>query len=460
MIQQGKYAEGEALLRGVLEADPFEAEARHRLGNLYLRQGRSEEGKQILDAFERLRVVSHEVNRFRRILNTHPRDADAHYNLGVLYAGQGLYREAAANTLKLLDEDAAKDRQQAGWSAAVEILLEHLDNDLPRARDMLVTMLQKRDQWLRHLAGQRPDRTALELALRHFVEATLEDTLKILPRESLPELADCIRYAANNRADAPCAIEHIPGASVDDLQYWQYMVSLCLTGPGDWRRRVDVRAGFPPGAAGMDMKGRFQALLERFSECPRLLELFREIQGLPPVGYSDEEWLVLEALYVLLALANAQLHLLFAARNQVDYTGLSLGALRALETAEGPTDLALYLDYRIRHILVDEYQDVSINQYELLERLTAGWSVEDGHSLFLVGDPMQSIYRFRKAEVGVFLNTWEQQRLGQVPVNPVKIEVNFRSDPALVDWVNKAFPSVLPSTRSPSSLTKKLPARV
>ena len=104
----------------------------------------------------------------------------------------------------------------------------------------------------------------------------------------------------------------------------------------------------------------------------------------------------------------------------------------------------MYLDYRIGHILVDEYQDVSINQYELLEKLTAGWSMEDGHSLFLVGDPMQSIYRFREAEVGVFLATWEQQRIGQVPVNPEKIEVNFRSDRTLVDWVNRAYREVLP----------------
>ena len=112
-----------------------------------------------------------------------------------------------------------------------------------------------------------------------------------------------------------------------------------------------------------------------------------------------------------------------------DFTGLSLAALRALGPENSPTDLALYLDYRIGHILVDEYQDVSINQYELLEKLTAGWSMEDGHSLFLVGDPMQSIYRFREAEVGVFLATWEQRRhrtgacqpeenRGQLPFGP------------------------------------------
>ena len=162
-----------------------------------------------------------------------------------------------------------------------------------------------------------------------------------------------------------------------------------------------------------------------------------------------DEWRVIEALYRLLELANAELYRLFAERNQVDFTGSSLAALQALGAEEDPTDLALYLDYRIRHILVDEYQDISINQYELLKRLTAGWSMEDGHSLFLVGDPMQSIYRFRDAEVGLFLNTWFERRLGQTPIEPVSIGVNFRSDRSLVDWVNTAFPAALPGESDP-----------
>ena len=70
-----------------------------------------------------------------------------------------LYREAAANTLKLLEDGTSGTGEQpvgATYSAAVETLLERLDNDLPRTRDMLVVMLQKRDQWLRQLVGQRP----------------------------------------------------------------------------------------------------------------------------------------------------------------------------------------------------------------------------------------------------------------------------------------------------------------
>ena len=360
-----------------------------------------------------------------------------------------LYREAAANTLGLLDNNM-QDERQTEWSTAVETLLAHLDNDLPRVRDMLVSMLRKRDQWLRRLlAGELPERRMLEEALRHIVETTLKDSLKALPQESIPEFTDCLRFATNNLADVPCIIDDLPGSGAGNLQCWQFIVSLCLTGKGDWRKRVSIKEGFPPGNEGKDMKHRFQSLLSLLGDDERLLELFQEIRGLPRTGYRDDEWRVIEALYRLLELANAELYRLFAERNQVDFTGSSLAALQALGAEEDPTDLALYLDYRIRHILVDEYQDVSINQYELLKRLTAGWSMEDGHSLFLVGDPMQSIYRFRDAEVGVFLNTWFERRLGQMPIEPVSIEVNFRSDRSLVDWVNTAFPAALPGESDP-----------
>ena len=52
---------------------------------------------------------------------------------------------------------------------------------------------------------------------------------------------------------------------------------------------------------------------------------------------------------------------------------------------------------------MDEFQDTSISQWELLQRLTAGWQPGDGRTVFVVGDPMQIIYRFREAEVGLFL---------------------------------------------------------
>ena len=140
----------------------------------------------------------------------------------------------------------------------------------------------------------------------------------------------------------------------------------------------------------------------------------------------------------------AQLSLVFRQHGMVDFSEISQQALRALGEDDAPTDLALALDYRIQHLLVDEFQDTSQSQYRLLERLTTSWQVDDGRSLFLVGDPMQSIYRFRAAEVGLFLKA-QQQGIGEIPLESLQLSANFRSQAGIVEWVNHTFDSIFPA---------------
>ncbi|MBP9218198.1 MAG: UvrD-helicase domain-containing protein, partial [Sterolibacterium sp.] len=118
-------------------------------------------------------------------------------------------------------------------------------------------------------------------------------------------------------------------------------------------------------------------------------------------------------------------------------------ALLALGTDEAPTELALQLDYVIRHLLVDEFQDTSPFQTRLLARLTAGWQEGDGRTLFVVGDPMQSIYRFRKADVGMFLSVAESG-IGGVRLERLRLYRNNRSCSAVIDWINRAFDELFP----------------
>src|SRR5919106_5871819 len=132
---------------------------------------------------------------------------------------------------------------------------------------------------------------------------------------------------------------------------------------------------------------------------------------MPEERYTDDQWQVLGAILELLPRAAAQLKVVFAERGETDFTEVAQAAVRALGTPEEPTDLLLALDTRIKHILVDEFQDTSYSQFELIERLTSGWQPDDGRTLFLVGDPMQSIYRFREAKVALFLQAWESGSL-------------------------------------------------
>ena len=364
----------------------------------------------------------------------------------------GLYQQAAHNTLAALERGAA-------WPTAMAGLIAHLDNDLPRIRTLIVDMLAKRDQWLAYVVATH-DREAMEQALAALIEAQLAEVDGLFREEQAAALAALARYAAGHLAkDAPdspithChALDSLPPPSAGRLAEWRGISELLLTKDGAWRQRWDKRQGFPPASGKQPEaaerrrhKERMGALSQALQQTAGLREALATLQQLPDSRYSEAEWGIVEALCDLLKLAAAELRLIFAAENRMDFIGIAEAALGALGDEDAPTDLALSLDYQIRHLLVDEYQDISVSQYRLLRRLTREWSPGDGRSLFLVGDPMQSIYRFREAEVGLFIQTFQERCLGPAPLQALRLKVNFRSAAALVCWTNAGFKAILPA---------------
>jgi ATP-dependent exoDNAse (exonuclease V) beta subunit len=302
-----------------------------------------------------------------------------------------LYREAARATLALLSEPGVP-------ASHVARLLEHLDNNLPLAEERIAAMLAKRDQWLRRHGV--PDRGALEAALAEVQRDAVERVRALWPPEG-----------------------GTPPVHGEGFDAWLDLCDQLLTKRGTWLKA--------------------SALAQSLAEHDELCAALHALRKMPPASYTDAQWEVLAAIAHLLPIAVAQLKLVFAARGQADFTEIAQGALLALGESDAPTDLMLALDYRIQHILVDEFQDTSITQYKLIESLTAGWQSGDDRTLFLVGDPMQSIYRFREAEVGLFLRA-RREGIGAVALNPLTLHVNFRSQAGIVAWVNRSFARILP----------------
>jgi len=147
---------------------------------------------------------------------------------------------------------------------------------------------------------------------------------------------------------------------------------------------------------------------------------------------------------IMLRLAEIQLRSVFQRAGKVDFTEIARAARRALGKPDQPSDLLYSLDYRFQHLLVDEFQDTSRSQFELIKALTEQWSAGDDHTLFLVGDPMQSIYRFREADVSLFLQCWQDQAIGGVPLTPLKLQTNFRTTPEILEWVQTHFAPMMP----------------
>ena len=365
-----------------------------------------------------------------------------------------LYRAAARAVLQQLTVDGSE------WGLEISTLLHHLDNQVNRAIDLLANMLQLRDQWLRHLGmhwDRAPDRrrVVLEQCWISQIEYDLCQITDSLTTEVRAQLTELAGYAASNLEDsAPESpivswrdARTFPAASVDDLPRWRGLAELLLTKGGSIRKTVNAAQGFPPGTSN-NMKQHMRDLLTQLTGNECLSNILEQIAKLPEAGFDERQWQIVSALTSVLPLAAAQLNVIFAQADQVDFTEISISANRALGALHAPSDLALRLDYQISHLLVDEFQDTSLSQFDLIQSLTAGWADGDGRTLFLVGDPMQSIYRFREAEVGLFTQI-RSNGLSNIQLTPLTLVTNFRSDSKLVNWVNDTFSPCFPARSNP-----------
>lgn len=355
-----------------------------------------------------------------------------------------MYEAAVQALFATLDEDT----EVAGDLSA---LLTHFDNDWAGLQKLLVNLLVRRDQWRKYIGvHETPDESEAYLGdvVQNLVRAELETIAQQLaPYET--ELLELLRFAARNLGQH--VPDSFPASHHKALPQWRQLRNMLLTKTGTWRKSVTKNEGFPAGKSGelAERKEQIKKLLTELATIPQLEARLAGIALLPEVEQGSQSWqLVLHLSRLLPALA---LKLLVVFRNEgaVDYTQLSQLALQALGTDEAPTELALRLDYRIEHILMDEFQDTSINQFELLDKLTRGWGEynaahpDSPRTLMIVGDAMQSIYGFRDANVGLFLRA-RRDGFNGVHLEHLELQCNFRSEAGIVDWVNTTFTKAFP----------------
>lgn len=379
----------------------------------------------------------------------------------IVERAQPLYIEAVNALLEQLEQTGPA--ADAVADSIAELLL-HLDNQVERLQLLLAGLLARRDQWLPLIGGGISASDP-----RHYLESTLNEVRSaaierahaaLLPYRGdlLPLLDFAAMRMRELQPDAPLAafagVIELPDIDSAAAAHWQLLAEWLLTKDGGWRKTIDKRQGFPVGDNKEQKelykhhKQRMAALLETFAHDTVLLEQLVELRCLPAAAYPDSQWRILVHITRLLALAVAQLQLVFQSRGEVDFTELSLSALRALGSELAPSDLMLRLDARIRHLLIDEFQDTSSTQFRLLECLIEGWaehneSGAEPQTLFIVGDGMQSIYGFREAKVGLFLEA-RSDGVNDLLLESTPLSVNFRSTPTVVDWVNTTFAQAFP----------------
>ena len=180
----------------------------------------------------------------------------------------------------------------------------------------------------------------------------------------------------------------------------------------------------------------------------QLENLFKKLRSLMSFGVEEkitfemaDVWLVFQSIY----------HRYQHAKNRIgglDFNDLELLALRALKDQS----VSEYYQNHFDLVLVDEFQDTNPLQGSILERFVK----PNFTNLCIVGDPKQSIYRFRDADVSVF-----QDLTARVPSQHL-LDINYRSRPSIIEFVNqvcrKAFAeSLLPYEPLISGRTEDAP---
>ncbi|ABL01880.1 UvrD/REP helicase [Candidatus Ruthia magnifica str. Cm (Calyptogena magnifica)] len=341
-----------------------------------------------------------------------------------------IYLKAAKQTLLAIDESE--------YQNSIESVLLYLDNNVNKFYRLIIDMLAKRDQWLLKLYQHgvlnietlrlSSKKIIIQhlLLLKNEVERYFNVTFfKLLKDNTKPEFAQ---------------IQGVPDATVESLEVWKNLCQLCLTTQGKWRTSLNKNNGFP-----VELKTQKQAVIKIFQDLSshqQLRKLLAGVEQLPDVNFSTNQINILQDIAQVLKLAVIQLNILFDVNQTYDFIQVALDANQALDEHQ-VGDVALFLDNKVQHILIDEFQDTSATQFVLLEKLIINWQVGDGKTLFLVGDPMQSIYLFRQSQVGLFLQV-RVQGIANIKPKFLQLSTNFRSSESVVEGNNKIFSKIFP----------------
>ncbi len=307
------------------------------------------------------------------------------------------------------------------------------------------------DAWL-HFSARllRPEQAAERAAWERLLDDIGEDSARRLLMQFLGRRAEwwCFaggdEAAATERALAPLRTvgEHDPRADVraeDFVEAMRTLAELWAARLGALKTARDAADGAQQwlGAVAADPAADFRAasriMLTKAEQTPiqallpdrvasRLtraedIDRYRQAHGLVAGRLAEltadhRTWQALRLNEAALACGRLLIEVyqrLKAQAQALDFTDLEWHAHRLLADPDHAAYLQVRLDARYRHILVDEFQDTNPLQWQVLRSWFAGYGereqdggVDDRPRVFIVGDPKQSIYRFRRAEPRVF----------------------------------------------------------
>ncbi|MEN6586662.1 MAG: UvrD-helicase domain-containing protein, partial [Sulfuricella sp.] len=363
---------------------------------------------------------------FLQLLQKAPLEGGAVGNFSLLDQTSALLEEAWQS----FAEDLAAQPEDPTASALQELFRDH---GLFNTRALLLGFVAKRAEWWAYTAGQAdPLAYALERLRRELEVDPEQDVLAEMQQD--PVLAEWhSEYAQllgkNTATDQKLATQLVDALALQDLdQRFAMLCPVYFTKSGTPR----VRASSPTQAKRLGAHGE-----------ARLIELH---QMMCDLLYEARDRLTAQAAYRFnciglrcgAALLDAYQRLK-EARQMLDFADVEWRVFQLLSRSDYAEYMQYKLDSRYSHILLDEFQDTNPLQWQVMQAWLGAYGEAGSRpSVFLVGDPKQSIYRFRRAEPRLFQIAAESL-MRDFAAARLEQDRSRRSAPTVIQAVNRVF---------------------
>ena len=327
----------------------------------------------------------------------------------------------------------------------IKIVFTLYDNEYEKINRRLIAMMSIRDQWKSRCQTitQKENTKIIEESndyLDHLIRPIYQKIKASLNHDQQNDLIQVLHYLENTklREDIKLGNKKSFNFDIEEIPLWQKITQILFTDKNTRRTSISAREGFKNDKEGEIYKAKCRNLPN--------IDCLISIKDIPrPI---NEEYVIkLKSIANLLLQCDKRLRQLFSQSNTVDFIEIIEIANQALGKNDLASDLLLSLDFKISHLLIDEFQDTSRSHFNFLKKIVDGWTSEAQKTIFCVGDPMQSIYKFREADVGIFIEA-KKNGFNTIPLETIRLKDNWRSSSLIVNEVNQIFEKILPKEDS------------
>ena len=306
-------------------------------------------------------------------------------------------------------------------------LFPFLNYDYQRIEEQLIELLKNRDQWQDNIFEYKKIGPAAieDKTKRYYVQETkiwVRELRNLFKKDEIKDIKNILTYLNSTFSKQE-----------DKIDFWLNFRDLIMTKGGKIGKRFGPKEGFEKDKEGELYRDKLLKLISNNSIRKNILEDLNNVIYEEQV--TDIFPTIMHSASILLSELYIKLMQQFNLRNEFDYIQAVDNAIYTLNN----TSVAMLFDENVSHILIDEFQDTNKQQYEFLLLLTQNFAGNPKKSFFAVGDPMQSIYRFRKAEVSIFNKLQTNSKFGDIELKVRKLEVNFRSNKKIINWLNSEY---------------------